>query len=63
MVIRSKHKVEELTSGSVEIGVEIKTGHVMGSMSSGEAQELSSRIGDDGSDSDKRGAESIRKGR
>ena len=50
-------------SGSAETGEEIRTGNVMGGMSSGEAIESSSGVGDDGGDSDKKGAGSIEVGR
>ena len=56
MGIMFEHNVEESTGGSVEIGVEIKIGDIMRDMSSGEARELGSRVGDDGGDRDKRGA-------
>ena len=48
---------------AVKIGVESKTSDVVRGMSSGEARELGSRVGDDGGDSDKRGVQSIRVGR
>ena len=63
MCVGSKHEVEESTSRSAETRVEIITSDVMGGMSCGEAVELSSGVGDDGEDSDKRGARSIRVGR
>ena len=63
MGIRSEHEVKESTSRSAKIGVEIRTGNVMGGMSSAETVEPSRGVGDDGGDSDKRGARSIRLGR
>ena len=44
---------------SVETRVKIGTSNVMGGMSRGDAIESSSRVGDDGGDSNKRGARSI----
>ena len=46
MDIKFEHKANESAGGSVETTVEIKTSDVMGGMGSG----------DDGGDSDKRGA-------
>ena len=60
MGIGSEHEVEESAGRSVEIGVEIKVGDVVGGMSRREAVKSSSGVGNDGGDSDKRGAGSIR---
>ena len=49
-----------MTGRSTQTRVEIKIGDIVGGMSSGEALESSSWAGDDGGDSDKRGAGSIR---
>ena len=62
MGIGSEHEVKELAGGSIETRVEIRTRNAMGSMSSG-AKELSSGIGDDGGNSDKRGEGAIGVGR
>ena len=43
--------------------MDIKTSDVVGGMSSGEVRESDSGVGDDGGDSDKRGARSIGVGR
>ena len=63
MIVGSKHEVEELTSGSAKIVVDIEIGDIVGDMSSGESRESCSGVGDDGGDSDKRGARSIGVGR
>ena len=63
MGVGSEHKVEESASRSAETGVEIRTGNVIGGMSGEEVVESSSGVGDDGGDSDKRGAGSIGVGR
>ena len=63
MGIGSEHKVEESACGSTNIGVEFGTGDVVGGLSSGEAIESSSGVGDDGGDSDKIRARSITIGR
>ena len=62
MGIGSKHEVEELVGESVETRVEIRSYDVVVSISSEEG-ELGCGVGDDGRDSDKRGAESIGLGR
>ena len=59
MGVGSELEVES-ASESTEIGIKIGKGNVMGGMSCGEAVESSSGIGDDGGDSDKRRAGSIR---
>ena len=59
MGVGSEHEVEELVIESAETGVEIGIGDVVGGMSCGEAIESGSGVGDDGGDSDKRGAGSI----
>ena len=63
MGIGSEHEVEESACGSTETRVEIGISNVVGGMSRGVAIESSSGVGDDGGDSDKRGASSIRVGR
>ena len=63
MGVRSEHEVEESASESAETGVQIGTGDVMDGMSSGEAVESGRGVGDDGGDSDNRGAVSIEVGR
>ena len=63
MGIESEHDVEELAGGSAETGVEIGNNDIMGSVSSGEAVESCSGVGDDGGDNDKRGVGSIKVGR
>ena len=56
MGVRSKHEAEESASKSIEIGVDIGTGDIIGGMSSGEVGESGSGVGDDCGESDKRGA-------
>ena len=62
MGIEFEHEVES-KGRSMEIGVHIRTSDIAGGMSSGEAWEWSNGEGDDGGDSDKRGAGSIGVGR
>ena len=62
MCIGSEHKVEELAGESKETGVEIRTGNVVGGMSSGASIESRSGLGDDGGHSDKKGVGSIEVG-
>ena len=54
-----EHKVEELAGGIAKTRVEIRIGDVIGGMSREEEIDLSSGVGDDGGDSDKRGEGSI----
>ena len=56
MGIRYEHEVEESAGRSIETGVEIGTGNIVGGMNKGEVVKSSSGVGDDGRDSDKRGA-------
>ena len=49
--------------GGIEAGIEIRISEVVGDISSGEARDLGSRIGDDDGDSDNGDARSIKVGR
>ena len=62
MGIELGREVKDLMTRSVENIVEIRTCNIMGDMSSRVVGESSSGVGDDGGDSDKRGARSMETG-